>query len=178
MKPLVPINVDEVTGEWKTNDLPMLYVPRHFFINNHKAIETELGLKRYSKILYSAGYKSAYYWCGAEAKTHQLNGINVFHHYLKSLSQRGWGLFSFIDDNLDSLKIMVAHSAFVKYEKQFNANVDVGHKVCYMFGGWFAGAADWVAQDLALSAGFVGFEESCVCSANSEYCVFIIKRKI
>ena len=43
MKPQVPIEVDESTGVWTTDGLPMLYVPRHFFVNNHTAIEEALG---------------------------------------------------------------------------------------------------------------------------------------
>ena len=34
-KPEVPIDVNASTGVWETDGLPMLYVPRHFFINNH-----------------------------------------------------------------------------------------------------------------------------------------------
>ncbi|MGF4001748.1 DUF5943 domain-containing protein, partial [Staphylococcus aureus] len=35
MQPQLPINVDPDTGVWTTDALPMLYVPRHFFTNNH-----------------------------------------------------------------------------------------------------------------------------------------------
>ena len=42
MKPSLPIDVDEHTGVWRTDGLPMLYVPRHFFTNNHVAIEAAL----------------------------------------------------------------------------------------------------------------------------------------
>ena len=31
--PQVPINVDPSTGVWTTDNLPMIYMPRHFFIN-------------------------------------------------------------------------------------------------------------------------------------------------
>ncbi len=37
MAPELPIEVDVETGVWTTDALPMLYVPRHFFINNHSA---------------------------------------------------------------------------------------------------------------------------------------------
>ena len=36
--PEMPILVDDETGVWSTDGLPMLYVPRHFFINNHVAV--------------------------------------------------------------------------------------------------------------------------------------------
>ena len=36
----------------RTDGLPMLYVPRHFFTNNHLAVEAALGRDRYAEILY------------------------------------------------------------------------------------------------------------------------------
>ena len=47
---------------WSTDGLPMLYVPRHFSVNNHVAVEEALGAERYAAILYEAGYKSAWQW--------------------------------------------------------------------------------------------------------------------
>ena len=70
MQPQLPIDVDPDTGVWTTDALPMLYVPRHFFTNNHTAVEEALGLEAYAEILYKAGYKSAYFWCDKEAKQH------------------------------------------------------------------------------------------------------------
>ncbi len=75
----------------------MLYVPRHFFTNNHVAVEEALGQDAYAEILYKAGYKSAYHWCDKEAALHGLSGMAVFEHYLNRLSQRGWGLFKIIE---------------------------------------------------------------------------------
>jgi len=97
MQPQLPIDVDPETGVWTTDALPMLYVPRHFFTNNHVAVEEALGREAYADILYKAGYKSAYHWCDKEAKQHGLSGMAVFEHYLKRLSQRGWGLFSIVE---------------------------------------------------------------------------------
>lgn len=97
MQPQLPIEVDPETGVWTTDALPMLYVPRHFFTNNHAAVEEALGRDAYAEILYQAGYKSAYHWCDKEAKLHGMSGMAVFEHYLKRLSQRGWGLFSIVE---------------------------------------------------------------------------------
>jgi len=143
-EPEVPIQVDDETGVWTTDALPMLYVPRHFFINNHRAIEDEIGPQRYADILYRAGYKSAWHWCQKEAALHGLKGADVFHHYMRRLSQRGWGLFSveYLDVAKGAARIRLDHSAFVyEYGK-------VGRKVDYMFTGWFAGAMDQIAEDL------------------------------
>ncbi len=48
MAPELPIEVDAETGVWTTDALPMLYVPRHFFINNHVAVEEALGVETYA----------------------------------------------------------------------------------------------------------------------------------
>ncbi|MFT4994692.1 MAG: hypothetical protein ACI965_001731 [Paraglaciecola sp.] len=80
--PEMPIQVDDATGVWSTDSLPMLYVPRHFFVNNHMAIEEALGPQKYADILYKAGYKSAYYWCEKEAAAHGLSGEAIFEHYM------------------------------------------------------------------------------------------------
>ena len=73
MQPQLPIDVDPKTGVWTTDALPMLYVPRHFFTNNHMAVEEALGRDAYAEILYKAGYKSAYHWCDKEAKQHGIS---------------------------------------------------------------------------------------------------------
>ena len=143
MKPQVPIEVDEATGVWTTDGLPMLYVPRHFFVNNHTAIEEALGREKYATLLYDAGYKSAYFWCASEAKTHGLSGLPVFEHYLKRLSQRGWGQFKFetVDAKSGAAEIRLDNSLFVLAEA---ASATSAGARCYMFSGWFAGAMDWV----------------------------------
>lgn len=144
--PELPIQVDDETGIWTTDALPMLYVPRHFFINNHKAIEDEIGSERYAEILYRAGYKSAYHWCEKEAALHGLSGRAVFEHYMKRLSQRGWGLFTVEHLDIDSgaARVRLDQSAFVyEYGK-------VNRKVEYMFTGWFAGAMNQISDSLGL----------------------------
>ncbi|MGR7921579.1 DUF5943 domain-containing protein [Zobellella denitrificans] len=145
--PEMPIEVDADTGVWTTDALPMLYVPRHFFVNNHMAIEEELGPERYAEILYKAGYKSAWHWCEKEAECHGISGDAVFEHYMKRLSQRGWGLFTIeqLDIPAGTAKVRLDHSAFVYQYGKVDRMVD------YMFTGWFAGAMDQIAQSLGYS---------------------------
>lgn len=140
--PEMPIQVDDETGVWTTDALPMLYVPRHFFVNNHMAIEAELGAEKYAEVLYRAGYKSAYYWCEKEAECHGLSGDEVFEHYMKRLSQRGWGLFitEALDIEAGTCKVRLENSAFVYQYGKVNRMVD------YMFTGWFSGAIDQIAK--------------------------------
>jgi hypothetical protein len=137
--PEVPIDVDPETGRWTTDSLSMLHVPLHFFVNNHKAIEKELGVERYSSLLYDAGYKSAWTWCEHEAKLHGLRGAQVFEHYLKRLSQRGWGRFDVLEFDLAeaTASVSVKNSAFHQPEPGQGTGD-------YMFTGWFSGAMDQI----------------------------------
>lgn len=169
MKPLVPIDVDPDTGIWSSDQLPMLYVPRHFFVNNHVAIEKALGRDAYARLLYDAGHKSAHAWCDKVSVTHGGPSLDVFRHYLTRLSQRGWGFFDLIEiDPLSASAIVrLRHSSMV-----LGRPGEPG-KLCYMFSGWFAGAMDWVCggQGIALRA---HCEESSCQAGGHEYCTFAV----
>ncbi|MFM2479774.1 DUF5943 domain-containing protein [Celerinatantimonas sp. YJH-8] len=166
--PELPINVDDETGVWTTDALPMLYVPRHFFVNNHMAIEEEIGAERYAEILYKAGYKSAHYWCEKEAEAHGISGAAVFEHYLNRLSQRGWGLFIIEHLDLESgrARIRLEHSCFVYQYGQVERKVD------YMFTGWFAGAMDQIAESLGYSVRTQSQQLQSEAQAGCDYGIF------
>jgi hypothetical protein len=150
----------------------MIYVPRHFFVNNHSAVAEALGADRYGEILYPAGYKSAYFWCDKESKTHGLSGLAVFEHYLKRLSQRGWGLFSFLDSDpaTGQARITLTHSVFVLQQPE------LAGKLCYMFAGWFAGAMDWVGDSSGHSYKTESSETHCA-SEGHDHCIFTVTPK-
>jgi len=141
-KPQVPIEVDDATGVWTVDAIPMILVPRHFLVNNHKAVEAAVGAEANARLLFEAGHRSAWVWCEKEAATHGLAGVAVFHHYMKRLSQRGWAQFSVetIDPEAGTAAVRVAQSVFVAEQP------DAGRKVCYMFRGWFCGALEYVAR--------------------------------
>jgi predicted hydrocarbon binding protein len=171
MQPQLPIDVDPQTGVWTTDALPMLYVPRHFLTNNHVAVEDALGRETYAEILYKAGYKSAYHWCDKEAGKHSISGMACFEHYLKRLSQRGWGLFTIVeaDPSTSHARIHLHNSSFVL------AQPGKEDKLCYMFAGWFAGAMDWV-NDTAPDSAKKGprsksIETQCAAEGH-DHCVF------
>jgi hypothetical protein len=203
MKPQVPIEVDEATGVWTTDGLPMLYVPRHFFVNNHTAIEEALGREKYATLLYDAGYKSAYFWCASEAKTHGLSGLPVFEHYLKRLSQRGWGQFKFAAVNaksgaaeirLDNSLFVLAQAANVAQAGRAGAGAAAAADTarprgsgnlpaagqplagtrCYMFSGWFAGAMDWVLDTSGAGVKTHSGELQCGGQSHS-HCLFRVR---
>lgn len=170
MNPLVPIDVDPDTGIWSSDGLPMLYVPRHFFVNNHVAIEHALGVAEYSRILYDAGYRSAYTWCDKVAAGQGGDPVNTFRHYLTRLSQRGWGQFQLerISPQTASAAVSLRYSAMV-----LGRPGDKG-RLCYMYSGWFAGAMDWVCDRQGIALRSRSTEESCSAEGH-EHCTFIVQ---
>lgn len=207
MQPQVPIEVNEATGVWTTDGLPMLYVPRHFFVNNHTAIEEALGREKYATLLYDAGYKSAYFWCASEAKTHGLSGLPVFEHYLKRLSQRGWGQFRFqtADAKTGAAEIRLENSLFVLAQAAHGAGgpASAAHAAssaggpatasvalrqaapagtpagtrCYMFAGWFAGAMDWVLDTSGVGVKTHSAELQCGGQGHA-HCLFRVRPQL
>ncbi len=179
MKHLVPINTDKKNISY-TSSAPIRYVPRDYFTNPKLAIEDAVGHDKYDEILYHAGYKSAYHWCEKEAESTQLNGIAVFEHYLKCLSQRGWGKFSVvsIDTTTGNAEIKLHYSSFVLAQPRKPG------KFCNLFASWFAGAMDWATQRKGHSIRTNCESVDCTtnycseseCAGSSQsYCIFTIK---
>ena len=171
MAPELPIEVDTETGVWTTDALPMLYVPRHFFINNHVAVEEALGAEKYAEILYHAGYKSAWHWCEKEAEMHGLTGVAVFEHYMLRLSQRGWGKFvtEEIDLEAGAARVRLEHSAFVYQLGKVNRKVE------YMFTGWFAGAMDQILSARGVTLHTVSEQTQSGAEQGHDHGLFVVK---
>jgi uncharacterized protein DUF5943 len=164
-KPAVDIEVDDATGRWYVDGLPMIPVPQHFFLNNHFAVEAELGAERLAAILAPAGRRSAYTWCEHEAGHHKLSGEAVFRHYMQRLSQRGWGRFEVID--LDGrrgrVNVRVRHSVFVTGKPE-NAQ----RKLCSMFAPWIAGALEFISKKRQIASR----ESYCAAEGEHDHCLF------
>lgn len=156
--PEVPIDVDAETGVWRSDGLPMLYVPRHFFVNNHRAVETALGVEPYRAVLAAACEESARYWCEQNAQHHGLAPAATFHHYLNRLSQRGWGRFTteLLDPARGTAKVRVEQSAFA-----LEYGAGAGRRVCYMFEGFLSRAFRFLLLATGLSGEPVCSETSC-----------------
>lgn len=171
-KPKIPIEVDDDTGIWTVDSLPMILVPQHFFVNNHRAVEEVLGIEAYAKLLDKAGYQSAYHWCEKEADYHGLSDVEVLRHYLKRLSQRGWGQFSLdeIQPETGHASIRLRYSAFVN---QYGPNA--GRKVDYMFNGWWMGAMDYVGKALGKDYQVRSQEIHCAAEGSHDHCLFEIR---
>ena len=168
-QPQVPIEVDEATGIWSVDGMPMVLVPRHFLVNSHKAMEAAVGIDSNARLAWEAGHKSAWTWCEKEARTHGLAGLDVFRHYMRRLSQRGWGQFTIIAADADSGRatVEVAHSVFAA---ELGPGLD--RRVCYPMAGWLVGALEWVGQSLGHPCRLVAREVSCTAHDGGERCRF------
>jgi hypothetical protein len=171
--PQVPIDVDSDTGIWRTDGLAMIYLPRHFLVNNHVAVEDALGREAYRGILRAATEKSAIHWCQAESRTHGLAREATFRHYFKRLSQRGWGQFS-IDRLQQSGErgggISVHNSAFA-LELRGRAQPPL----CYMFEGFISGAFAFLVRGADTVEGAISvscLERFCAGDGMHTHCAF------
>jgi len=168
-RPAVDIQVDEDTGRWSVDGLPMILVPQHFFLNNHYAVEAALGAEQLENILRPAGYKSAYFWCQKEAGYHKLDGVAVFRHYMKRITQRGWGQFEIVDiaPEAGTARVMLKNSAMVD-----EAHRNCGRKVCYMFAAWLEGSIEYVTESAGLKRRVKAQEIYCAAEGKHDHCMF------
>ena len=169
--PQVPIDVDPATGIWTTDGLPMIYMPRHFFVNYYSAMDAALGRKEHQAMLFAASHKSAVQWAEAESKTHGLRDVAVFRHYLNRLSQRGWAQFEILSVDLagPSAKVRVDYSV---YGLQLGKT---GRTECAMFAGSLAGCLEWAANDAGRPAKMTAIEMQCVAQGH-DHCAFEVSR--
>jgi predicted hydrocarbon binding protein len=173
--PQVPIRVDPETGVWTTDGLPMIYLPRHFYVNHHNTYAQALGREAHARLLYEPGYASAWQWCEAEAGKHGLRGTDVFRHYMKRISQRGWGQFTVeaLDEATGEGRVRLDHSVYVCHHH----GKKTGEHLCYAFAGWFPGALEWVARDLGKDWKLTASETQCAAAGKHDHCLFEISKR-
>lgn len=167
--PAVPIDVDPDSGIWRTDALPMVYLPRHFLVNNHRAVEAAMGIEPYRAILRDATETSALHWCQVQGRTYGLTPEQAFHHYFNRLSQRGWGQFAVEELDLERRRgrIGLAHSVFAL---EYGPGMD--RPVCYMFEGFMIGAFRHVLGEDGVAARITCRETSCTAHDGGDLCHF------
>jgi predicted hydrocarbon binding protein len=168
-KPQVDIEVDDATGRWSVDALPMILVPQHFFLNNHYAVEAVLGPEKLEEVLRPAGHRSAYFWCEKEAAHHGLSGVEVFRHYMRRITQRGWGQFDIVklDPEAGLAQVRLRHSAMVDEARRTS-----GRKVCYMFAAWLEGSLEYVAASAGRTQQLKAREVCCAAEGIEDHCLF------
>lgn len=171
-KPQVDINVDDQTGRWSVDATNMILVPQHFYMNNHFAIEAAVGAAELERILRPAGHRSAYYWCEKEAEFHGMSGVDVFRHYMRRITQRGWGQFDVLDVSPDegTATVRLRNSAMVDDERR-----NSGRKVCYMFASWLEGSLEYVAASAGRKLSLRAQEVHCEAEGKHDHCLFKVE---
>ena len=167
--PQIDIQVDDITGRWSVDGLPMILMPQHFYLNNHYVVEAALGAQKLEEILRPAGYRSAYFWCEKEAAHHGMSGIDVFHHYMRRITQRGWGQFEVLDvmPEAGTAHVRLNNSAMVD-----EAHRNCGSKVCYMFAAWLEGSLEFVVASAGQKLSLTAREVYCQAEGTLDHCLF------
>jgi Domain of unknown function (DUF5943)/V4R domain len=167
----VPVMVDPATGAWSVDGQPMLLLPRHFFVFIQQAIERRAGLATAAAIYHDASYDAARLWCEREARTHGLDGVAVFRHYLERMSGRGYGRFTIeaIDEGRGTASIRLDHSAFAA-----EYGPTAGRKVCAMFPPAFIGALEFVALQAGSPLQLAAEETHCAADG-APHCRFEVR---
>ena len=141
----VPVEVDAETGVWTVDGMPMILVPRHFWMAVHQETEQRIGIEANTALLFAASCGAAFTWCEREARTHGLSGAAVFRHYMDRRSKRGWGrcTVEHLDADAGRARVRMRDSAFA-----LALGPNAGRNVCYMFNGSLSGGMEYVSHDL------------------------------
>ncbi|WP_182912969.1 4-vinyl reductase [Paracoccus onubensis] len=169
MQPTVQIDVDETSGVWRTDGLPMVYVPRHFMVNMHKETERTLGRAAYAEMLNRSGAKSARYWCQQQADLLGRPAPEIFAHYLRRLSERGWGRFTIeaLDPEHLTARITLRDSIYV-----LEAEGQATAPTCYMFEGFLIGAMQFMCDARSVQPLSITCRESACTAMGAPECRF------
>ena len=91
--PQLPIEVDSETGVWTSDALPMLYVPRHFFVNNHIGIGTDFtqghGQDFFEMLTHDKGYARRLTSFGKIINPLGIRTVGEFPNLTETLLKRG-----------------------------------------------------------------------------------------
>lgn len=141
--PEVHIDVDAETGIWRTDGVPMIYTPRMFLVNMQQTMEATMGVEAFRRVLHASSDLSAVQWCRNQATTQGISAEQTFRHYLRRLSQRGFGQITIaaLDPAAGTGTVIARNSAFA-----LGYGADAGRCVCYMFEGSFRGGMRHVLE--------------------------------
>jgi predicted hydrocarbon binding protein len=169
----VPVVVDPDTGIWSVDGLPVALIPRHYWAQIMQEVEAKIGNEEAQKLYFDGTYKAAYFWCEKEAVTHGISGVEVFFHYMKRMSQRGWGQFTVeeIDSAAGTARIRVDHCATALAYGE-----GVGRNVCHSLNGAFCGGMEYVAADAGRSILLRSRETQCAANG-ANHCLFEVAPK-
>jgi len=151
--------------------VPMLLMPRWFFVAIKKQVESRAGLDISRKVYYAAGYEGATLWAQTQMREAGLTGRQVMEQYLGSASIRGWGRFQILkfEEELGEGLFRLHHSAVAE---------EIGDQeemACDHIAGSVAGAVQAILDNTGYNKiKVVGREIKCE-SKGDRYCEFDVE---
>ena len=150
--------------------VPMVLMPRWFFVAIKKQVEGLAGQVVAKKVYYEAGYIGATLWARTHIKEAGISGRAVMEQYLGSATLRGWGRFEIV--NFETGKgtglFRLYHSAVAE---ETGRSPDV---VCDHLPGSLAGAFQTILDHENINLKVTGREIKCA-SNNHPWCEFIVE---
>ena len=154
----------------KLDTVPMVLMPRWFFVAIKKQVEKLGGEQISRKVFYEAGYEGATLWAQTQIREAGLSGKAIMEQYLGSASLRGWGRFSILSFEMDAGKghFRLYHSAVAE---------ETGRRagpVCDHLPGSLAGAFQAILDYGGKTLKVIGRELKCK-SQGEQFCEFIVE---
>jgi len=154
----------------RLDTVPMVLMPRWFFVAIKKQVEKLSGDDISKKVYYNAGYEGAILWAQTQIKEAGLSGKAIMEQYLGSASMRGWGRFTILSFEMDAGKghFQLYNSAVAE---------ETGHSVgtvCDHLPGSLAGAFQAILDHDGKTLKVIGREIKCICQGDQR-CEFIVE---
>jgi len=166
----VPVSVDERTGIWSVDSLPMILMPRHFWIFVKSEIESRLGFQEAETLFLKSGVPAARHWCKEAAKEKGIQGEELLQYYFSQRGKRGMGLFSLLefDPEWKSARVRIDYSVYAE-----GAGQNVGRNVCYPMNGAFIGAMSFISSSNGSCREYGAVEVECKANGG-DHCEFLV----
>jgi len=152
------------------DSIPMVLMPRWFFVSIIREAEKFAGRAAAEKIYYAAGYDGAFKWAQTHIKKMNLSGKEVMEQYLGSAGLRGWGRF-------EILKFVAEEGSglFRLYHSAVSEEMgNIGRLACIHLPGSLAGAFQAILDQIGQDLKVVGREISCR-SKGDNLCEFVVE---
>jgi predicted hydrocarbon binding protein len=165
------INRLELTdnNQLELDTVPMILMPRWFFVGIMQRVVAEAGSDTASKIYYAAGYEGAYNWSKVQIEK-GLRGSDILQQYLGSMTHRGWGHFEILhfDESTGRGSFRLHNSALALELGR------AGEAGCLWVPGALAGSMQVILEHNGSALKVRGKETQCL-STGGPFCEYIVE---